>query len=73
MHTDDPAQLDAYQRLLFAVLGRAWEDAHGRNAHERAVARAWLNSPSAAALCDWLGLSVERLRQRVQARGNNGQ
>ena len=70
MHTDtdtDPAITDGYRRLLCAVLGRAWDDAHGRNEYNRATARAWLNSPSAAALCDWLGLSVERLRQRVQA------
>ena len=65
MHTDDPAQLDAYQRLLFAVLGRAWEDAHGRNAHERAAARVWLYGDGLVSVCDWLGLDPDCLRERV--------
>ena len=66
MHTDtDPAICDGYQRLLFAVLGRAWEDAHGRNAHERAVARAWLHSDGLVSVCDWLGLDPACLRERV--------
>ena len=67
MHTDtDPAICDAYQRLLFAVLGRAWEDAHQvRNAAERDAARLWLRGDGAAALCDWLGLDPACLRERV--------
>ncbi len=66
MHTDtDPAQLDGYQRLLAAVIGQAWRDAHGRNERERLHARAWLNGPGAEALCDWLGLPVDTLRRRV--------
>ncbi len=68
MHTDtheDPATFDGYRRLLAAVLCRAWEDAHGRNEYERAAALAWLHGDGAAALCDWLGLPVDKLRRRV--------
>ena len=67
MHTDteDPAQLKGYERLLAAVIGQAWRDAHGRNAYQRATARAWLQSDGAVSVCDWLGLPVDRLRRRV--------
>ena len=64
MHTDtDPAQLDGYQRLLAAVICRAWQDAHGRDGYLRDKALAWLHSDGAAAVCDWLGLPVDRLRR----------
>ena len=64
MHTDtDPAQLDGYQRLLAAVIGQAWRDAHGRNEYERAAALTWLHGDGAVSVCDWLGLPVDRLRR----------
>ena len=65
----DPAQLDGYERLLAAVLCRAWEDATGRlprrEARHRAEALVWLHGPGAAVVCDWLGLPVDTLRRRV--------
>ena len=57
--------LDPYERLLFAVLGQVWADAHGRNGLERYQALAWLRSGDAEWLCDWLSLPVADLRRRV--------
>ena len=49
MHSDtDPAQLDGYERLLAAILCRAWQDAHGRNVEERAAALAGWNREALA-------------------------
>lgn len=65
-HTDtDPAIFDAYQRLLIAVLVRAWDDAHGRIPAHREGARDWIRGAGALSVCDWLGLPVETLRERV--------
>ena len=72
MHTDtDPAQLDGYQRLLTAVLTCAWRDAHGRNRYLREKALAWLRSDGAAAVCDLLGLPVDRLRRGLPDGGES--
>lgn len=58
--------VDAHERLLCAVLLCAWRDATGKDAKMRAAALAWLSSPGAEALCDWLGLDVGLVRQRVK-------
>ena len=63
--TTDGGQGDPYERLLGAVLRRAWADAHSTNPRRRIPALAWLNGPGAEALCDWLGLPVDTLRRRV--------
>ena len=58
--------MDAYERLLCAILLCAWRDATGKRstpAH-RAAALAWLDSPGAECACDWLGLDVDYLRRR---------
>lgn len=60
IHAKDP-----YERLLCAVLGRAWRDAHSHNAELRAAALAWLHSAGAAGVCEWLGLPVDSLRSRL--------
>ncbi len=68
MHTDeDPAIDDGYKKLLTAVLLVAWKDAHGRNSAQRAMALHWLRSTGAANVCDWLGLSVDDLRAKLNA------
>ena len=68
MHTDDPETYRSYERLLVAVIGQAWRDAHGRNERERLHARAWLNGPGAEALCDWLDLPAATLRRKLWAK-----
>ena len=61
-----PIQRDPYERLLAAVLCRAWQDAHGRDRRERVMALRWLRS-DAGNVCDWLGLPVDQLRSRLKA------
>lgn len=63
----NPTQRDPYEKLLAAVLCAAWKDAHGRNRCERAMALHWLRSTGAANVCDWLGLSVDDLRAKLNA------
>jgi len=54
-----------HERLLAAILCRAWLDATRGRGDERATALIWLHSDGAAAVCDWLGLDVDTMRQRL--------
>jgi len=53
---------DAYRQLLTAVLLRAWLDSRAKQTAVRVAALAWLHSPGAESLCDWLGLDVGLVR-----------
>jgi len=59
--------VDVYEQLLAAVLLRAWQDAQSKRPHLREPAIAWLRGPGASNACDWLGIPVELLRQRLNS------
>lgn len=63
LRTASKPQPDAYRQLLAAVLVRAWKDAQGRNAKERAEALAWLSGPGCENVCDWLGVDSKELQR----------
>jgi hypothetical protein len=59
-YPDDTEQ--QYRRLLCAILLRAFDDLHSRNAMHRAEALAWLHSDGAQNACEWLDIHPAKLR-----------
>ena len=59
-YPDDTEQ--QYRRLLCAILLRAFDDLHSRNAMHRAEALAWLESGGADNVALWLDVDPGRLR-----------
>jgi predicted kinase len=57
--------VDTHERLLAAVLLQAVRDAQSKRPQLREPAIAWLHSPGASNVCDWLGVDVEQLRKKL--------
>lgn len=57
--------MDTHERLLAAVLLQAVRDAQSKRPQLREPAIAWLHSPGASNVCDWLGVDVEQLRKKL--------